>query len=63
MYTISLQTMSHTEVPECEEQRTGTIRSTLRNLGQRDWPARLYTIRKLAEALGIDPSELMKEER
>jgi hypothetical protein len=60
MYTISLQTMSYTEVPEHEEQTTRTTRSTIRNLEQGHWPARLYTIRKLAGALGVEPRELMK---
>ena len=42
-------------------QMTGIAQSTISNLEASNRPARLSTIRKLAEALGVEPSELMKE--
>ncbi len=41
---------------------TGIAQSTISNLESSNRPARLSTIRKMAEALGVEPSELMKEE-
>ncbi len=41
---------------------TGIAQSTISNLEASNRPARLSTIRKLAEALEVEPSELMKEE-
>jgi HTH-type transcriptional regulator, competence development regulator len=40
----------------------GIAQSTISNLELGNRPARLSTIRKLAEALGVEPKELMKEE-
>jgi transcriptional regulator with XRE-family HTH domain len=44
------------------ERATGIAQSTISNLELGNRPARLSTIRKLAEALGVEPKELMKEE-
>ena len=41
---------------------TGIAQSTISNLEASNRPARLSTIRKLAEVLEVEPSELMKEE-
>jgi transcriptional regulator with XRE-family HTH domain len=43
------------------EQITGIAQSTISNLELGYRPARLSTIRKLAEALNVEPKELMKE--
>jgi transcriptional regulator with XRE-family HTH domain len=43
------------------EQITGIAQSTISNLELGTRPARLSTIRKLAEALNLEPKELMKE--
>ena len=42
-------------------RRTGIAQSTISNLESSNRPARLSTIRKLAEALGVEPKELLKE--
>jgi transcriptional regulator with XRE-family HTH domain len=44
------------------ERMTGIAQSTISNLEVGNRPARLSTIRKLAEALGVEPRELMKGE-
>ena len=44
------------------ERMTGIAQSTISNLEQGNRPARLATIRKLAEALGVEPKEFMKEQ-
>jgi transcriptional regulator with XRE-family HTH domain len=41
-------------------ERTGVAYDTINKLELRQRPARLVTIRKLAEALGVEPKELMK---
>ena len=41
---------------------TGIAQSTISNLESSNRSARLSTIRKLAEALGVEPKELMKRE-
>jgi transcriptional regulator with XRE-family HTH domain len=43
-------------------QRSGVAFDTINKLELGHRPARLVTIRKLAEALGVEPKELMKEE-
>ena len=43
-------------------QRSGVAFDTINKLELGHRPARLTTIRKLAEALGVEPTELMKEE-
>jgi len=43
-------------------ERSGVTFATINNLENGNRPARLATIRKLAEALGVEPKELMKEE-
>jgi transcriptional regulator with XRE-family HTH domain len=43
------------------ERMTNITQSTISNLEQGNRPARLSTIRKLAEALNVEPRELMKE--
>jgi transcriptional regulator with XRE-family HTH domain len=43
-------------------QRSGVTFATINNLENENRPARLVTIRKLAEALGVEPKELMKGE-
>jgi transcriptional regulator with XRE-family HTH domain len=43
-------------------ERTGVAYDTINKLELRQRPARLVTIRKLAEALGVEPKELMKGE-
>jgi transcriptional regulator with XRE-family HTH domain len=43
------------------EQMTNITQSTISNLEQGNRPARLSTIRKLAEALNVEPKELMRE--
>jgi len=43
------------------EQMTGIAQSTISNLELGNRPARLSTIRKLAEVLNVEPKELMKE--
>ena len=40
---------------------TSITQSTISNLEASNRPARLSTMRKMAEALGVEPSELMKE--
>ena len=42
--------------------RSGVSFATINNLENGNRPARLATIRKLAEALDVKPKELMKEE-
>ena len=41
------------------ERMTGITQSTISNLELGNRPARLSTIRKLSEALGVKPKELM----
>jgi len=43
------------------ERMTGIAQSTISNLELGNRPARLSTIRKLAEALNVEPREFMKE--
>jgi transcriptional regulator with XRE-family HTH domain len=43
-------------------ERSGVTFATINNLENGNRPARLVTIRKLAEALDIEPKELMKGE-
>jgi transcriptional regulator with XRE-family HTH domain len=43
-------------------QRSGVAFDTINKLELGHRPARLTTIRKLAEALGVEPKELMKGE-
>ncbi len=43
-------------------QRSGVAFDTINKLELGHRPARLVTIRKLAEALGVEPKELMKVE-
>jgi transcriptional regulator with XRE-family HTH domain len=43
-------------------ERSGVSFATINNLENGNRPARLATIRKLAEALGVEPKELMKGE-
>ena len=43
-------------------ERSGVTFATINNLENRHRPARLVTIRKLAEALDVEPKELMKGE-
>jgi transcriptional regulator with XRE-family HTH domain len=43
-------------------ERSGVTFATINNLENENRPARLVTIRKLAEALGVEPNELMKGE-
>lgn len=43
------------------ERMTGVTQSTISNLEQGNRPARLITVRKLAEALGAEPKELIQE--
>ena len=43
-------------------ERSGVTFATINNLENGTRPARLATIRKLAEALGVEPKELMKGE-
>lgn len=43
-------------------ERSGATFATINNLENGNRPARLVTIRKLAEALGVEPKELMKGE-
>jgi transcriptional regulator with XRE-family HTH domain len=43
-------------------ERSGVTFATINNLENGNRPARLATIRKLAEALGVEPKELMKAE-
>jgi len=43
-------------------QRSGVSFATINNLENGNRPARLATIRKLAEALDVEPKELMKGE-
>ena len=42
------------------DERSGVTFATINNLENGNRPARLVTIRKLAEALGVEPKELMK---
>jgi transcriptional regulator with XRE-family HTH domain len=44
------------------DERSGVAFATINNLENGNRPARLVTIRKLAEALGVEPKELMKGE-
>ena len=44
------------------ERRTGISQATLSDLEQGKRGARASTLRKLAEALGVEPRELMKGE-
>jgi transcriptional regulator with XRE-family HTH domain len=44
-------------------ERSGVTFATINNLENGHRPARLVTIRKLAEALDVEPKELMKGER
>ncbi len=41
-------------------ERSGVTFATINNLENGNRPARLVTIRKLAEALGVEPAELTK---
>ena len=43
-------------------ERSGVAFDTINKLELGHRPARLMTLRKLAEALGVEPKELMKEE-
>jgi transcriptional regulator with XRE-family HTH domain len=43
-------------------QRSGVAFDTINKLELGHRPARLVTIRKLADALGVEPKELMKRE-
>jgi transcriptional regulator with XRE-family HTH domain len=43
-------------------ERSGVTFATINNLENGKRPARLVTIRKLANALGVEPRELMKGE-
>jgi len=43
------------------ERMTGVAQATISALEHGKRPARPSTIRKLAEALGVEPKELMKE--
>ena len=43
-------------------ERSGVSFATINNLENETRPARLATIRKLAEALDVEPKELMKGE-
>jgi transcriptional regulator with XRE-family HTH domain len=43
-------------------ERSGVTFATINNLENGNRPARLATIRKLANALGVEPIELMKGE-
>ena len=43
-------------------QRSGVAFDTINKLELGHRPARLMTLRKLAEALGVEPKEVMKEE-
>ena len=43
-------------------EKSGVTFATINNLENGNRPARLATIRKLAEALGVEPKELMKGE-
>jgi transcriptional regulator with XRE-family HTH domain len=43
-------------------ERSGVAFATIHNLENGNRPARLVTIRKLADALGVEPKELMKGE-
>ncbi|MDP8947345.1 MAG: helix-turn-helix transcriptional regulator [Actinomycetota bacterium] len=43
-------------------ERSGVTFATINNLENGNRPARLSTIRKLANALGVEPKELMKGE-
>jgi XRE family transcriptional regulator, regulator of sulfur utilization len=43
-------------------ERSGVTFATINNLENGNRPARLVTIRKLAESLGVEPKELMKGE-
>jgi transcriptional regulator with XRE-family HTH domain len=43
-------------------ERSGVTFATINNLENGRRPARLVTIRKLAEALGVEPRDLMKGE-
>jgi XRE family transcriptional regulator, regulator of sulfur utilization len=44
-------------------ERSGVTFATINNLENGNRPARLATIRKLADALGVEPKELMKGEK
>ncbi len=43
-------------------ERSSVAFATINELENGHRPARLVTIRKLAEALGVEPTDLMKEE-
>ena len=43
-------------------ERSGVTFATINNLENGNRPARLVTIRKLADALGVEPKELMRRE-
>ena len=43
-------------------ERSGVTFATISNLENGNRPARLVTIRKLADALGVEPKELMRRE-
>jgi transcriptional regulator with XRE-family HTH domain len=45
------------------ERGTGISQATLSDLEQGKRGARVSTLRKLAESLGVEPRELMKEEQ
>jgi transcriptional regulator with XRE-family HTH domain len=44
------------------DERSGVTFATINNLENGNRPARLVTIRRLAEALAVEPKELMKGE-
>ena len=65
---INAQKLRHLRVERALSQQdleraTGIAQSTISNLELGNRPARLSTIRKLAEALGVEPRELMKGEQ
>jgi transcriptional regulator with XRE-family HTH domain len=65
---INAQKLRHLRVERALSQQdleraTGIAQSTISNLELGNRPARLSTIRKLAEALGVEPRELMKGEK
>ena len=64
---INAQKLRHLRVERALSQQdleraTGIAQSTISNLELGNRPARLSTIRKLAEALDVEPKELMKEQ-
>jgi transcriptional regulator with XRE-family HTH domain len=45
------------------KKRSGVAFDTINKLENGHRPARLVTIRKLADALGVEPTELIKEQK